>query len=194
MKITIEELRKIIREQVDTEQNRHLIHNKRVALKAANKIVRLVDSIGSALQELFQDDDTWRKAQKHLDAVVKIVVAKQNTLEKDPMKKLQAMDMSSLVTEVSDAESKYEDWMASQPSSGQLIRAKRALVTAKSELTKAFDDSIASINDYIGRNGYSSSQDVEDIEAAYKEAIKSIDVAIAKVQEVKDVEAFILDT
>ena len=93
----------------------------------------------------------------------------------------------------SDAQSKHEDWMETQQG-GELIRAKRASLNAKSELTKAFDDLIESISDYIGRHGYSPSQDVEDIEAAYKEAIKSIDVAIAKVQEVKDMEALILDT
>ena len=100
MKITVEQLKQLIREQVEeSRENIALgiaLSNKRVALASANRVIKLMQAIKDELQNVFQDDDQWMEVEKHLDMAAKLVVRKQNELETDPMKKAQMMDMSDL--------------------------------------------------------------------------------------------------
>ena len=96
MKITVEQLKQLIREQVEESRESIALRNKRVALASANRVIKLMQAIKDKLQDVFQDDDQWMEVEKHLDMAAKLVVRKQNELETDPMKKAQMMDMSDL--------------------------------------------------------------------------------------------------
>lgn len=100
MKITVEQLKQLIREQVEeSRENIALgiaLSNKRVALASANEVIELMQAIKDKIQDVFQDKKKSKFAAKRLDAFAKLVVRKQNELEPDPMKKAQMMDMSDL--------------------------------------------------------------------------------------------------
>lgn len=96
MKITVEQLKQLIREQVEESKESIALRNKRVALASANRVIKLMQAIKDKLQDVFQDDDQWMEVEKHLDMAAELVVRKQNELETDPMKKAQMMNMSDL--------------------------------------------------------------------------------------------------
>lgn len=96
MKITVKQLKQLIREQVEESRESIDLYNKRVALERANEVIKLMQAIKDKIQDVFQDDDQWKKVEKHIDMAAKLVVRKQNELETDPMKKAQMMDMSDL--------------------------------------------------------------------------------------------------
>lgn len=94
MKVTLKELKQLIREQVEESKESIALSNKRVALASANRVIKLMQAIKDKLQDVFQDDDQWMEVENHLDMAAKLVVRKQNELEPDPMKKAQMMDWS----------------------------------------------------------------------------------------------------
>lgn len=96
MKLTLKQLKQLIREQVEESKESIALRNKRVALASANRVIKLMQAIKDKLQDVFQDDNQWMEVEKHLDMAAELVVSKQNELETDPWKKAQMMDMSDL--------------------------------------------------------------------------------------------------
>ena len=88
MKITVGQLKKLIREQVEEG---YAEENKRTALRQANAILDAIEGIKDRLQDVFTEEEEWRALEALLDKFGKVVVKKQNTLTSDPMEKAVVM-------------------------------------------------------------------------------------------------------
>jgi phosphosulfolactate synthase (CoM biosynthesis protein A) len=96
MKITVEQLKQLIREQVEEglgplPWEGYEESNKKAALKAANAIIADIEKIKDRLQDVFSEEEEWQALEALLDKVGKVVVKKQNTLTSDPMEKAVVM-------------------------------------------------------------------------------------------------------
>ena len=93
MKITLAQLKQLIREQVEEgympwERSEE---NKKIALRQANAILDAIEGIKERLQDVFTEEEEWRALEALLDNVGEVVVKKQNTLTSDPMEKAVVM-------------------------------------------------------------------------------------------------------